>query len=558
MKKTILFLTLFVTSLTQAQYTFESTDIWVGTNASSPKHFVEYNNELYFQAKENYQNEIWKTDGTTGNATQVSNLNGNFGSSPESFKVLGNDLIFVAFESATGTELYKYDGTSTTLLKDIRVGSSGGMTGNGNEDYEIFTELNNELLFLAQTQNGIELWKTDGTTTGTILVKNFTETITGTTYYHRLRYMYKGPQKRFLGVVLNNELYFTTTTVNSSNTPNGTDLWKTDGTTAGTVLVNNTLDGIDEMIVYNNMLLFAGNTNSEGIELWKSDGTNAGTVIIEDKFPNNLAAFGKSSSPTRLTIFNNGVYYQGFGYDTTTSEITGYELYKTDGTAITLVKDINPGHLNSGVITPFKIFNSELYFSARDDSASPFTLWKTDGTEVGTVEVFGAVAVGISGDLSFRNATIYNNELFFNHQNQLWKTDGTETGTMLLSNDGTTNTPNFVSSFGFKVFNNKLFMRADIPAESDELWSVFDSTLSIDETFTFKVNVFPNPTIDILTVSGIKNIQNYTIYNILGKTIKSGNLNAQNTIDVSKLSKGIYLLNLKNNNQTYTKKFIKQ
>lgn len=557
MKKIILLLLLITTIITQAQYTFESTDIWVGSNASSPKHFTQYNGELYFQAKVNNQNEIWKTDGTTGNATQVSDLNGNFGSTPESFKVLGNDLIFVAYESATGTELYKYNGTDVILLKDIRVGSSSGMTGNGNEDYEIFTELNNELFFMAQTQNGRELWKTDGTPNGTVLVKNFTEIVGGITYYNRLRYMYKGPQKRFLGVILNNELYFTTTTVNSSGTPNGTDLWKTDGTSAGTVLVNNTLDGIDEMIIYNNTLLFAGDTNAEGVELYKSDGTNAGTVIIEDKFPNNLTAFGRSSSPTYLTTFNNEVYYKGYGYDTATNIITGYELYKTDGITITLVKDINLGHLNDGVAGPFKIFNNDLCFRGKDDDSSPLGLWKTDGTEAGTIEVFGAVAVGIDGDLDLRNATIFNNELFFHDGTQLWKTDETVAGTIQLSNDGTTNTPDFVSSFDFKVFNNKLWMRARIAGESDELWSVFDSnTASLNDATLTNFKIYPNPAINFIRLNGIGNIEKFTVFNTLGETILKGNFN--NQIDVSNLSKGIYFLNIKSKNQIYTKKFIKQ
>jgi len=86
-KSISLLILLSITITVNAQYAFEHTDIWAGSRASVPKHFVEYNGELYFQAKDNFQNEIWKTDGTTGNATQVTDLNGSFGSTPESFKV---------------------------------------------------------------------------------------------------------------------------------------------------------------------------------------------------------------------------------------------------------------------------------------------------------------------------------------------------------------------------------------------------------------------------------------------------------------------------------------
>jgi len=407
-------------------------------------------------------------------------------------KYLGNNLIFVAYESATGTELYKYDGTSATLLKDIRVGSSGSITGNSNEDYEIFSELNNELLFMAQTQNGRELWKTDGTP-------------------------------------------------------------------AGTVLVSNSSENIDEMIVYNNMLLFAGSTSTEGIELWKSDGTDAGTVIVEDKFPNNLAAFGKSSNPTRLIIFNNEVYYKGYGYDATTSEITDYELYKTDGTTITLVKDINPGHLSAGISGPFKIFNNELYFRGKDDDSSPFGLWKTDGIEVGTVKVFETGDVGLNnGSLQFLYAIVFNGELFFNNYLQLWKTDGTIVGTTQLSNDGTTNTPDAVSTLSFKVYSNKLWMRARIVGESDELWALYPGTASVNETTLNAIKIYPNPVTNRLHVSSSETFQTYTIYNVLGKEIKANTILQNDSIDVSRLKNGVYFLTITNEHKTYSKKFIKQ
>ena len=45
-------------------------------------------------------------------------------------------------------------------------------------------------------------------------------------------------------------------------------------------------DGIsgdcDDMLVVNNTLFFRGNDGSNGVELWKSDGTSSGTVMVKD------------------------------------------------------------------------------------------------------------------------------------------------------------------------------------------------------------------------------------------------------------------------------------
>src|SRR5882672_7057292 len=67
--------------------------------------------------------------------------------------------------------------------------------------------------------------------------------------------------------------------------------------------------------------------------------------------------------------------------------VSGVELWKTNGTDVgtVLVKDINPGPGNSAPLG-FTVFNGALYFAA-NDGASGFELWKTDGTPGGTLLV---------------------------------------------------------------------------------------------------------------------------------------------------------------------------
>ena len=71
---------------------------------------------------------------------------------------------------------------------------------------------------------------------------------------------------------------------------NGQELWKSDGTEAGTILVKNissisTSSGPLSLTNVNGVLYFIANDNINGIELWKSDGTEAGTVLVKDIYP---------------------------------------------------------------------------------------------------------------------------------------------------------------------------------------------------------------------------------------------------------------------------------
>jgi ELWxxDGT repeat protein len=75
----------------------------------------------------------------------------------------------------------------------------------------------------------------------------------------------------------------------------GRELWKTDGTAAGTVLVADTnpgsagsfppFDSTRDIVGFNGMVFFAADGGVHGVELWRSDGTEAGTVLVADINP---------------------------------------------------------------------------------------------------------------------------------------------------------------------------------------------------------------------------------------------------------------------------------
>ncbi len=69
------------------------------------------------------------------------------------------------------------------------------------------------------------------------------------------------------------------------------------------------------------------------------------------------------------------------------------------------------------------------------------------------------------------------------------------------------------------------------------------------------VTIFPNPTNDFLMIDGIENSVNISIYNLLGAEVIAESYTDK--IDVSELSKGVYIINISNGVSQTNRKFIK-
>jgi ELWxxDGT repeat protein len=117
---------------------------------------------------------------------------------------------------------------------------------------------------------------------------------------------------------------------NANDGSHGRELWKSDGTLAGTVLVKDiqagsadgAVSGSRTAVAVGNSLFFVANDRASGAELWKSEGTGAGTVLVADV---NAGATG--SSPQQLTNVNGTLFF------TADNGVNGRELWKSDGTS---------------------------------------------------------------------------------------------------------------------------------------------------------------------------------------------------------------------------------
>ncbi len=93
-----------------------------------------------------------------------------------------------------------------------------------------------------------------------------------------------------------------------------------------------------QLLVIGEVLYFTANDGATGVELWKSDGTAAGTVLVKDIRPGGLG-----SAPSNLTNFGGTLYFSA------NDGVRGHELWKSDGTAAgtICVKDVESGPGNS-------------------------------------------------------------------------------------------------------------------------------------------------------------------------------------------------------------------
>jgi ELWxxDGT repeat protein len=389
---------------------------------------------------------------------------------------VADGFVFPANDQTNGCELWFTDGTAngTMLLKDIRTGADGSQP-NG------FTALSDgRLVFQAQdATNGQELWITDGTVTGTTLLKDIDTGTSG-------GYPNSSSPVNFTALP-DGRLVF-----KAFDNIYGAELWVTDGTVNGTTLVKdinpNTISGSPYgsnpgqfAALPDGRLVFQAEDGTNGNELWVTDGTANGTTLIKDIAPGSIYGSPYSSSPSYFTALPDGrLVFQAYDF------ASGQELWITDGTAngTTLVKDIWAGASGG-----YPSSSGPLNFTALPDGRIVFTanngmigteLWITDGTANGTT-LIKDIAAGSDYSNPW-NLTLINGLIYFHAQESLfgrevWVTDGTSSGTRLTAN---------ISSAGsaiawnegtqFLEFGDSILLRATDGILGDELWTITPNT----------------------------------------------------------------------------------
>lgn len=398
--------------------------------------------------------EIWQTDGTEAGTRPLTDMpEGRPGTVPVA-RTPGGGVLYFQGADGHGDELWRADGEGTRLVADITRRPPGSLPRD-------VTAVGDRLFFTACEALERQIWWTGGApgSTGSAPILQGDDTCNNSSY--ALHYF----------TPAGNLLYF-------SRWNQGSQLWRTDGTLAGTVQLTQApgqMSGFfddPDMVGFRGSLYFLWNNDDDRAELWKSDGTPGGTARV--------VSLGGSYGAGGLTAAGQELYF--WAYRPQGDAVV--ELWRSNGTPA------GTRTIASNLKGPFNFHRdfvragSYVYFYAMRDLREG--LWRTDGTAAGTTQVIEELPfdawnlVEHQGDIYFLAGT--------NGFLRLWKVDG-DSGAVTVVREIRSDHHLEDARFRLAVFAGRLFFQANDGIHGLELWS---SDGTAEGTRLFR-DIFPGP-----------------------------------------------------------------
>jgi ELWxxDGT repeat protein len=427
-------------------------DINTTSLSSEPHAMVTVGNLVYFITRDGQERaSLWKSDGTAGTARITDNV--------QRLHAMNGMLFF----SSRQDELWRTDGTvaGTLLLAEgIYAGCCSAFL-----EARLFANIDRMSFFIAQDPSGSQaLWRSDGTAAGTMRIKQISRIISD---------LIRVGRTMFFIVAVFSSVGYTY------------ELWKSDGTADGTIRVKQlpaqltatgrveagpispSIGDIDivfaDLEQVDGTLFFAINGDPVPGEygLWKSDGTAAGTVPVKKIVARDLTSI-------------NGMLFFVSVLGPSGSNAT--ELWKSDGSEVgtsRVTTGVNP---DSNFSAPYLVdVDGTIFLNANADMLGA-ELHKSDGTTSGTVlvkDINPGLGSSNPRDLVNMNGTVFFSADDHIHGRELWRSDGTAAGTMLVKDISSGAAGSWPGSI--VAHNGRLFFSADDGAHGFELW-VSDGT----------------------------------------------------------------------------------
>ena len=125
-----------------------------------------------------------------------------------------------------------------------------------------------------------------------------------------------------------------------------------------------------------------------------------------------------------------------------------------------------------------------------------------------------------------------------------------EVAYLVLNNNS--NNQNFAEALTFNVSSVQFNYENQIITKNSTV-TKDTGILAVDDVSNKEIKIYPNPVKDQLSVAGISKDESFEVYSVDGKLVKSGTLSSKNSVRVSAIPKGVYLLKIAGKNLKFIK-----
>jgi ELWxxDGT repeat protein len=519
--------------------------------------------KLVFSVKdEDGKGSLWATDGTTTGTVLLADVIAQVGYAPQPNKqesrVYKGKIIFAGDDGVHGSEPWITDGTpkGTFMIQDLGVG--------GESNPWFFTQAGEGFVFVTSKNVGFSsvIWSTDGSKNSCtriyqgdensqiidiglegipLVINSYSDLITNTGY--TLLSVTDGTLEGTIPVLgqdktltglptkfakVKDKVYF------YLNGGWNNELYVTDGTEKGTELFLKTEGVIEDIVNWNDKLLFHVSKAGSFI----SDGTKDGTFEINE-LTDESVYFEK------YYILGDKLYFGNYGDEKL------FSIWISDGTKSGTRKVKTMNEPNQKVqFDFFNSFDGNAVFSYHED-INPGELWMTDGAEAGTKQVAEFSFIPNFKNYAFRNVEQFEDNLliipsFQNKVNYMFLLDRAGVLTR-VEPMGAIRSNKFYLETGSAIvgeLNGYLYFVANYYDKGEQLWRVKVSIpkSSVEDTPQPElITVYPNPAKDYIQLELTKPMP-LSIINSTGAKVKDYGLVTDGKLNVSEILPGVYFI----------------